>query len=103
MQFLADIVGSGRNSPGNIKLFVTSRKEADIERSFINVPTIQIEAKKVTADIESYVRFELDRRLKDGTLTLRDSGLKKEILEALLGRAGGMSVMDLVHSQSINS
>lgn len=85
--FLRDIV---KSTEGTIKLFITSRKEADIERSFADVPTIQIEATKVAADIESYVEAELERRLQEGTLKMKDLSLKDDILQALLSRAGGM-------------
>lgn len=77
---------------GIVKLFVTSRKEADIERAFADVTTIQIEATKVDEDIKSYVGSELDRRLGDGSLKIKDPGLKKEILDALLSKAEGMYV-----------
>lgn len=85
--FLCDIA---KSTEGNVKLFITSRKEPDIERSFSDVPTIQIEATKVAEDIELYVEAELERRLKEGTLKMRDLSLKDDILQALLGRAGGM-------------
>lgn len=90
LKFLTSIVNPGRDGPANIKLFVTSRRETDIARSFASFPTIQIEAKEVASDIESYVKFELDRCLGDGTLKIADPKLKEEILEALLKKAGGM-------------
>ena len=77
---------------GTIKLFVTSRKEADIARAFgeAGFPRIEIEARKVDKDIEVYARAQIDQRLRDGRLVLQDIELKDKILDALIGKSGGM-------------
>jgi len=77
---------------GTIKLFVTSRREADIARAFgeANFPRIEIEARKVNKDIEVYARAQIDQRLQDGSLVLQDIELKDKILDALIGKSGGM-------------
>ncbi|KAF8424851.1 ankyrin repeat-containing domain protein [Tirmania nivea] len=77
---------------GTIKLFVTSRKEADIACAFseANFPRIEIEARKVDKDIEVYARAQIDQRLQDRRLVLQDIKLKDEILDALIGKSGGM-------------
>lgn len=85
--FLRDIMNF---TGGCIKLFIISRKEDDIECAFIGVPTIQVEATKVVADIELYIEGELEKRLEEDTLKMKDHSLKDAIIEALLGKAGGM-------------
>lgn len=88
-EVLHGIVSPGATNPGNINLFITSRKEQDIQRAFQRFPIIEIEARKVNEDIESYVTAQLDQYLQDGTLMITDT-LKCKILTALVDRAGGM-------------
>lgn len=88
-EVLQSIVSPGKTNHGNVKLFVTSRREQDIQRAFKSFPIIEIEAEKVNEDIESYVTAQLDQHLQDGTLKITDS-LKHKILTALVDRAGGM-------------
>jgi hypothetical protein len=47
------------NGSAIFKIFVTSRREKDIEKTFTshNFPTIQIEAKKVGADIQNFIQY----------------------------------------------
>ena len=77
---------------GVVKLFITIRKESDIERAFQQIPTIEVEAAKVDSDIDKYVRAQMELRLKDGTLRLRNMSLKERILSVLTSKAGGMCV-----------
>ena len=81
-------------SQGIVKLFVTSRKEPDIERVFQQklFPTIEIEATKVDSDIAVYTKAQIESRLKDQRLILQDMALKSKILTALTTKAGGMYV-----------
>lgn len=81
-------------SRGIVKLFVTSRKEPDIERVFQQrlFPTIEVEAAKVDRDIAVYTRAQIESRLKDGRLQLRNMALKTKILNALTTKAEGMYV-----------
>ena len=74
------------------KLFVTSRKESDIEQVFQQkaIPTIEIEATKVDTDIEVYVKAQIEQRLQNGSLLIRDMALKDKIFRALTTEAGGM-------------
>ena len=82
------------SNQGTVKLFVTSRKESDIERVFQQnaIPTIEIEATKVDSDIEAYVKNQIEQRLQDGDLRIRNMALKDKILGALTTKAGGMYV-----------
>ena len=82
------------SSLGVIKLFVTSRKESDIERVFRqkSFPTVEIEAKKVDHDIKIYVEAQIEQRIQDERLILRDMALKDKILSTLTTKASGMYV-----------
>ena len=78
---------------GILKLFVTSRKEPDLEQAFLRNPTqtiIEIEPAKVNTDIEVFVKAQLQQRLQDGDLVLENMALKQKILTSLTTRAGGM-------------
>ena len=92
-EFFSNIVESNTGR-GIVKLFVTSRKEPDIERVFQQrlFPKIEIEAAKVDRDIAVYVKAQIESRLKDGRLILQDIKLKAKILTALTTKAGGMYV-----------
>ena len=75
-----------------IKLFVTSRKEPDIERLFEqkSFPTVELEASTVDYDIAIYVSSELEQRIQDKRLILKKKALQNEILSALTTKSGGM-------------
>ena len=94
--FFARVMESsnGTDNYGRVKLFVTSRKEPDIERAFLrrSFPTIEVEAKKVDSDIMLYVTAQVEQRLRDGSLTLSDIMLKDKILTTLTSNANGMYV-----------
>ena len=105
-KFFSDIIESNISSTkattqrGIVKLFVTSRKEPDIERIFQqkSFPRIEIEAAKVDSDIAVYVQAQIESRLKDGRLVLRNMALKDKILNALTTKAGGMYVFSCIYS-----
>lgn len=81
-------------SPGVVKLLVTSRKEPDIERVFRqrSFPKVEIEAERVDCDIAIYVKAEIDQRIQDERLILRDLALKDRIFTTLTTKSGGMYV-----------
>ena len=97
-EFLLSIANTNTTSTGTsqgiVKLFVTSRKESDIERTFQpqSIPTIEVEAAKVDSDIEIYVKAQIELRLQNSSLQLRDRTLKDMILSVLTRKAGGMYV-----------
>jgi ankyrin repeat domain-containing protein 50 len=88
-------LSSVANSLPCAKIFVTSRRERDIEEAFmkLNTPIIEIEAGSVAADISSYVRSEI-KRLRDGydgkRLYLKSDALEKNIIRTLTEKAEGM-------------
>jgi ankyrin repeat domain-containing protein 50 len=77
------------------KVFVTSRRERDIEEAFMKLktPIIEIEAESVAADISSYVKSEI-KRLRDGydgkRLYLKNDTLEMTIVRTLTEKADGM-------------
>ncbi|KAI5841806.1 ankyrin repeat-containing domain protein [Morchella snyderi] len=100
--FLCEIM---KFSGGCIKLFITSRREADIERAFTDVPTIAIESAMLKGDLEEYVEGELERRYEEGALRLKDHTLKDLIFSTLIEKADGMFLwvkfqLDLLCSQT---
>ena len=92
-RFLLSITDTS-TSRGTVKLFVTSRRESDIERAFRQklIPTIEIEATKVDSDIEVYVKAQIELRLQNGSLSIRDMALTDRIFSALTTKSGGMYV-----------
>ena len=90
---LVDTSGTSTDaSQGTVKLFVTSRRESDIERAFQqkSIPTIEVEAAKVNSDIEIYVKAQVELRLENCSLQLSDIALKNKILNILSTEADGM-------------
>lgn len=86
-------------SQGILKLFITSRKEPDLEQAFLqnSIQTIEMEATKVDGDIEDYVKAQIQQRLQDGSLVLHNMALKEKILAALTIKAGGMYVPSSIY------
>ena len=93
-EFLLSITDIASSSQETVKFFITSRKESDIERAFQQkaIPTIEIEATKVDSDIEAYVQAQIELRLQNGSLSIRNMELKNKILRALTTKAGGMYI-----------
>ena len=79
---------------GICKLFITSRKEPDLEQAFIqnSIPTIEIAAATVDEDIKDYVKAQIQQRLQDKSI-----GLKEKILTTLTTKAGGMYVFSSIY------
>jgi hypothetical protein len=89
---LSYIVCLFQSCPGKLKLFVTSRPEADIMHEFGSgtFKTIRIEATKVNADMASYVKHALDTRHHLYYALHTDFNLREQIERALLKEANGM-------------
>lgn len=77
------------------KIFITSRREGDIERAFSesSTPTIQMQAESITADVQTYVHAEV-KKLRKGyhgkKLFLRSNALEEKIVRTLTQEANGM-------------
>ncbi|KAF2785832.1 hypothetical protein K505DRAFT_330763, partial [Melanomma pulvis-pyrius CBS 109.77] len=82
-------------SPCRIRVFATSRREMDITEAFVknHVPTVQIQAENVAADIETFARSKVEE-LHSGqhgkTLYIDSVILKEKIIETLATKAEGM-------------
>ncbi|KAJ5794740.1 hypothetical protein N7457_001339 [Penicillium paradoxum] len=72
------------------KIFVTSRHEIDIARTYEGLCVATIEAKDVADDIDSYVKAELAAKIKARKLKLRDPNLAGVICDTLIEGAHGM-------------
>jgi len=75
-----------------ISMCLLSRDELDI-RTKLQAPMFDhIEIEAHTQDVEHYVRTEIEERLKNKKLRLKNSDLKDEIVHQLVTRANGMLV-----------
>ncbi|KAK5657585.1 hypothetical protein OQA88_3159, partial [Cercophora sp. LCS_1] len=93
LPFLCGLVDRYRRHPEllvQMKIFVTSRRQRDIEQAFSAVPTIHIVAQNVDSDIRSFVGYQLQQRLDDGSLGSVHFRLKDEIANRLAAKANGM-------------
>ena len=72
-----------------ISLFVTSRKEHDIEKIFQRLPSLSLNEliDKITVDIETYIEGQFQERSR---LERLPSKLKIEIRDKLVQKADGM-------------
>lgn len=75
-----------------LKVFVTTRKEHDIETQFrrIQVPMIPIEAEAVKEDIETFVRGRVQECIDLEKLCIKSSSLKDRVIHTLTNEAQGM-------------
>jgi hypothetical protein len=82
-------------TPCRVKVFVTSRREMDIAKAFEDkhIPTIQIRAENVAADIETFARSQVEKfRIGEHgkTLYVTSDDLKEKIVHTLAMKADGM-------------
>jgi len=90
MKFLQELVCNVGRSSCCIKLFVTSRREHDIQRAFSTTPKVEVAAEKVQHDIDSFVKHEIQERKNEGHLALNNPDLEARVIESLCSRASGM-------------
>lgn len=92
--------------PCYVKVFVTSRREMDIAKAFEDkrIPTIQIRAENVAADIKTFARSQVEK-LRAGehgkTLYITSDELKEKIVQTLAVKAEGMYVLLSVGSMGV--
>jgi hypothetical protein len=93
--FVTGIVAA--SIPCRVKVFATSRREMDIAEAFEDkrIPTIQIRAENVAADIETFARSQVEK-LRAGEhgkrLYITSDELKEKIIQTLAVKAEGMYV-----------
>lgn len=80
----------------HVRIFVTSRRERDIEQAFLSegVSTIQIEAEHVNKDIQEFVNSKVDLLTRTGKLKLKNPELKVRIISTLTHQSDGMYVLN---------
>lgn len=82
---------SSLNAPehGNIKVVFTSRDEIDIRRQFAHFESnISIAAR--SNDLELYVAANIENRIKNRSLRMKDPALKEIIINGIVSKANGM-------------
>ena len=77
-----------RPSCSNVRTLFASRDEHDIRTSLSDSSRVSIAAKG--ADLRLYVAAELQRRMDNGSLKLRNVSLKEHIMERIVEKADGM-------------
>lgn len=79
----------GENS--NVKILLTSRHEMDLERLITPVASHRLALKEyMKSDIKKYLQAEIETRLQQGTLKLRQKGLVSDIVAKIEEKADGM-------------
>ncbi|KAL5315085.1 hypothetical protein ACEPPN_017736 [Leptodophora sp. 'Broadleaf-Isolate-01'] len=86
-EFVARLVN---NQSTLVKIFVTSRREEDIKDAFDGCPVVEIDSKLVNDDIRVFLQGDIERRIGNKSLKLRNQDLKKTILDVLSFKANGM-------------
>jgi hypothetical protein len=76
-----------------LRLFLTSRKEFDINQSLSLLPQLSLLPSDVSPDVSKYVERQLNELVRSRKLKLRDPKLHDEIRDTLLSKADGMSVV----------
>lgn len=101
LDFITEVVSTP--APCRIKVFATSRRETDIIEAFVrnHVPTVQILAENVAADIESFARSKVEELQAKKMLYVTKDELKERIVQTLTTKAEGMYVYFLVNSLKI--
>jgi hypothetical protein len=72
------------------RVFLTSRKEFDIEKALSSLPQIHLDGNNMAADIKSFVESQVSSLIRDRKIRIRDPVLGREIQEALCAKADGM-------------
>ncbi|KAF7864011.1 hypothetical protein EAF04_006976 [Stromatinia cepivora] len=82
------LTGLNATKDSNIKIILTSRPEPDIERHLEDFEKLSIAAHR--NDLELYVHSELECRVREERLFIRDQNLREEIIRRLVDEAQGM-------------
>ncbi len=87
-----------KESAGLVKIFVSSRDDQDITWTLQDYPSLIVEKKKNSQDIEAFVRIETECLVKQRRL-LRNSQAREEmqalIIDQVCEDADGMLVLSL--------
>ena len=80
--------GLNNSSRNNVRILLASRDEQDVRAVLTDYTKISIAAR--SADIRIYVAAELQRRIDEKQLVLRNPSLKEHIMERLIDKADGI-------------
>ena len=72
-----------------VKLFITSRDDADLTRHLDGYPRVRISEGAVGSDIKAFVQHEVRSRLSSGDMPPTDAVLEKEIIATLTEKSQG--------------
>jgi hypothetical protein len=93
LDYLTKIQEGGK---GQIQILITSRSTMDIQAVFLGKPAIPVLSESNSADIELYVRTEIERKIREKPRWLGDSEsteiMKDSIVSRLVNKANGMQV-----------
>jgi uncharacterized protein (UPF0261 family) len=76
----------------NLSLALLSRDEVDIRDVFGPPFSVHIEVAAHVEDVDQYVRTEIEKRMEEKRIRIRDPALKKDIVRTLVEKASGMLV-----------
>lgn len=89
--FIETLDGFVRDSKTLVKIFISSRPDADIVHRFNQGPNIGITAKDNSNDIEKFVQSKIESSPPLWLVRVRKcEGLEQEIIKTLNDKAGGM-------------
>lgn len=93
-KYFINILQELANYHSSIKVFITSRRESDIESalSMHQTPVIKMEAKDIGKDIETFIRGRIEEWVKDSNSYCPGPKLREKILLKLVEQANGMYV-----------
>lgn len=86
---IQSILGSDTRTT-TLKLFIASRPDVDLKRTFNSYITLPISVDNTTADIIPFINGIVREKVKSQELLVRDPSLVGEIIEALVNGAQGM-------------
>lgn len=90
LECLLGAISAITDSLENVKIFVSSRESSLISEKFRSFPNLQMRAKHVSDDIESYVDARLNERIVSKKLKVKDEELRRLISDTLVDKADGM-------------
>jgi len=83
LDYLAKMQDKGK---GRIRILITSRPMTDIREAFSSNPAIPILSECNSADIELYVRAEMERKIQEKPRWLGDEESTRNVMENIVSR-----------------
>jgi hypothetical protein len=86
---LEKLLAYGRKNGIPTRILITSRFDVQLERRHISITSNRVAlAENMKPDVEHYVNTEVESRVTNGSLKLRDKGLKSSVRQQVASRAG---------------